>query len=59
MSSSWDEFLPSKIRTLGVLVGSYTKIDHDALLGSILRKNEFLMISDFWIVSLLILTVES
>ena len=38
MSSSWDEFLPSKIRTLGVLVGSCTKIDHDTLLGSILRK---------------------
>ena len=47
MSSSWDEFFSSKIRTLGVVGRSCTKIDHDTPLASILRKNDFLMIFDF------------
>ena len=35
MSSSWDEFLPSKIRTLGVVGRSWCKIHHDTPLASI------------------------
>ena len=58
MSSSWDEFLPSKIRTLGVVGRFCTKIDHDTSFASILLKNDFLMIFDFWIVGLWTLAAE-
>ena len=54
MSSSWDEFLPSKIRTLGVVGRSCSKIDHDTFLGSILRKMNFWWFSIFelWVCGL-------
>ena len=58
MSSSWDEFLPSKIRTLGVVGRSWAKIHHDTPLASIFWKNHFLIIFDFWIVGLWTLSAE-
>ena len=58
MSSSWDEFLSSKIRTLGVVRRFWAKIYHDTPLESIFWKNHFLIIFDFWIVGLWILSAE-
>ena len=58
MSSSWDEFLPSKIRTLGVVGRSWAKIHHDTPLESIFWKNHFLIIFDFSFVGLWILSAE-
>ena len=58
MSSLWDEFLPSKIRTLGVVERFWAKIHHDAPSASIFWENHFLIIFDFWIVGLWTLSAE-
>ena len=58
MSSSWDEFVPSKIRTLGAVGRFWAKIDHGTPLESIFSKNHFLIIFDFWIVGLWTLSAE-
>ena len=58
MSSSWDEFLPPKLKTLGVVGRFWAKIHHGTPLESIFWKNHFLRIFDFWIVGLWTLSAE-
>ena len=53
-----DEFLPSKMRTLGAVGRFWAKIDHGTPLESIFWKNHFLIIFDFSFVGLGILPAE-